>query len=118
MGLALERVQRRHDGLDHRGGEALGGLVQDQELVAPDEGAGDGEHLLLAAGEAARRLTLTLGEPGKEREHALELGRPLATVRVLVDEGDAQVLHHGERREELPSLRRVADAQPRDRERA
>ena len=73
VGLALERVQRRHDGLDHRGGEALRGLVQDQELVAPDEGAGDGEHLLLAAGEAARRLTLPLGEPGKEREHALEL---------------------------------------------
>src|SRR4051812_5567883 len=94
------RHEERHD--------ALGGLVEDDELRPHHQAARDGEHLLLAARERAARLADTLLQAREMGEHvALDLAVGLA------GEADAQVLVHAEIREDAAALRHVADAQAR-----
>src|SRR3546814_6591756 len=58
--------------------QALGRLVEDQQARVGHEGAADGQHLLLAAGERAGDLSGALAEAREERRDALhvpEIGR-------------------------------------------
>ena len=63
----LSCVDRGPDFLADDRGEALGRLVEDEEAGVGHQGAADGEHLLLAAGEGAGGLGAALGEAGEER---------------------------------------------------
>ena len=58
------------DLLDDRGLHAVAGLVEQQEVGAVDQGAGDREHLLLPAGQRAAALAQPLAQ---EREPAVDL---------------------------------------------
>src|ERR1700738_2419808 len=49
-------------------------LIQEQQPRAPHQVAGDGQHLLLAAGEGAAALVDTLLEPWKQLKHAFQVG--------------------------------------------
>ena len=51
---------------DHQGGQTQGGLVHHHDLGAAHEGPSHGQHLLLAAGQGAAGLPLTLPQTGKE----------------------------------------------------
>src|SRR3989344_898813 len=85
------------DVLDDAGLDALGGLVQDQDLGAGGQGARDGELLLLAAREAAKNLA-ALGHVAHAQAHALI--RLLAVDRVAV-ELDVAVLDRHQAHEAL-----------------
>ena len=68
----LERRQHLADAVDDDRREALGRLVEQQHLDAGAQDAGDGEHLLLAAGELGALAGAALGEVGEEREDLVE----------------------------------------------
>ena len=89
---------------DDEGGEALGRLVEHQQPRVLEEGARDGEHLLLAARELPAAVAPPLGEP---REHVVH---PLHRPRAAAAPREAQVLVHGEVRPEPASLGGVGDA--------
>ena len=55
----------------HDGGQAHRGLVEEDQPGPRHEGPADGQHLLLAAGEAAGPLAAPLGQDREEREHAV-----------------------------------------------
>ena len=66
LGRALECL--RHLG-DEEGGQTLRGLVDEQELVAVEEGPRDRDHLLLAARERPGTLRGALAELREELVH-------------------------------------------------
>src|SRR5581483_1817224 len=70
------------------------------------QGARDGEHLLLAAGELVAEVRPALFEAREELMDLRQAPRPAAR-------GDAEVLLHGERREDLALLRAPADPEAR-----
>ena len=72
---------------------------------------GDGEHLLLSAGERAGPCVAEALEVGKEREDAVEA---LARRGVVDEPGHAQVLVHREGREDALAFRHVADPEAGD----
>jgi hypothetical protein len=99
---------------------AFGRLVEkDQERIA-HQGAGDGEHLLLAAAQLSAELVLALRQVGKQRKQLLRRpGRGRGAVgpgaRGLA--ADVKILQHGEVGEDAAILRREAEAEPGDAER-
>ena len=93
---------------DDEGGEPLGRLVEHQQPRVLEEGARDGEHLLLAARELAAAVAPPLGEP---REHVVH---PIHGPRAAAAPREAQVLVHGEVRPEPAPLGGVGDAPRRD----
>src|SRR5687767_2124908 len=90
----------------HHRGQAEARLVQQQQPGSGHEPAADGAHLLLAAGQRPRQLPLALAEPRKQREDVLEALR----ARAPLAGPELQILAHGQRREQLASLRHVRDA--------
>ena len=101
------------DGVDERGGEPGGRLVQQQDLGARHERAAHGDHLALASRHRSRRLAPALLEARKEAEHSLHalLDGSLAARK----RAQLQVLLDGEAREDVVELRHVGDARPRHR---
>ncbi len=89
--------------VDDDRGEAFGGLVEQEETGVEDQGAGDGEHLLLAAGELVAHVAAAFLEAG---EHGVGgLDGPGAGA------GDGgEVLLDGEGAEDVALLRDPADA--------
>src|SRR5467141_1318477 len=88
-------------------------LIQQQELRPGHHGAAEGEHLLLAAGQRARRLLAALAQ---ERKALHGLGKaPLHFLAVpqQISRGE-QVLLDRELREDAPALRDVHQAERRD----
>ena len=65
--------------------------------------AGDGQHLLLAAGEQARPAPRPVAQPREPVEQALDLGR--VDRRPAPEGAEADVLDDGELREDLSALR-------------
>src|SRR5258705_7968095 len=63
--FALDARDDLEHGLGDRGGQAEGGLVEQDEPRPGHEAAADGEHLLLAAREGARGLAAALGQDRK-----------------------------------------------------
>src|SRR5262249_10305174 len=95
------RDEPRHD--------AFGRLVEDQELRPHHQTAGDGEHLLLAAGQRVAWLLKPLPEPWEAAKHIVLPLRIAAPAR----QPDGEVLLHGETREDAAALRNIADAAAR-----
>jgi hypothetical protein len=62
--LVAEAGQQAGDLGDHGRGETVGGLVEEQEPGVQQQGSGDGEQLLLAAGELVGAVA-ALGELGR-----------------------------------------------------
>src|SRR5439155_18451271 len=86
--------------------QALERLVEQQELRISHQGAGDRQHLLLAARELVAHVDAALGEARKERVDRGEAPAPGTS-------GDAQVLFYRERGEDLAFLRDPAEAEAR-----
>ena len=105
--LLAQMDDRAADVLDDRGLDALGRLVEDEEFRPRHQGAGDGELLLLAAGEIAAAPAEHVGEHGKERENLVVDDALVARAR---GEAGHQILAHGQKREDLAPLRHVAEA--------
>ena len=61
------------DGLHQQRREAERRLVEQEQPRLRHQPPGDGEHLLLAAGERAGELANALAQPGKEGEAAVEV---------------------------------------------
>ena len=78
---------------DHSRHQAFGWLVEQDDLGLQHHGAGDRQHLLLAARQRAAGLIAPLGQHRKIGEYLVEQ-RPLFFFRYAVAvEPDAQVLH-------------------------
>src|SRR3989454_1482074 len=92
--------------VDDERGQALGRLVEEQELRVPHEGTRDGEHLLLAAGE---KTALPVAEPAERREQ-LEYALGGEAARPRPSRGDVQVLPDREVAEDSTILRHEPDA--------
>ena len=94
-GVSIERAQRLEDRARRDGVERRGGLVEDEDARAQRQHGGDGDLLLLAAGE---RRDLALAQVGDAHglERAGEAGGNLVVGHAEVLEAKEQlVLHHG-----------------------
>src|SRR5690606_13532868 len=95
------------DLLDHRGLDAFGGLVEDQQARAAGQGAADSQLLLLAAGEVAAAAVLHFLE---HREQLVdELGYFLGLAGAEARQPHQQVFLHGQSREDFAALGHVGD---------
>ena len=110
----LARGLQSLEGLDHvahdGGREALGRLVDQEQTARLDDGAGDGQHLLLPAGEIARRQVPEALESGEEAEDPVEphSGRPARCGR------RAAMFSRTVRSAKMPmALRHIGDARAR-----
>ena len=96
---------------DHRR-QAERRLVEQQQPRTRHQGAGDGEHLLLTTGQAARPLRPSLAQHRIHPEPALDVGVDLL---VLADvRPDEQVVLDGQFGQRAPALRDVGDSQAHD----
>ena len=77
------------------------------------QAAGDGEHLLLAAGQRAGGLARPLGEPRKQSEDAVAVFRA-SGAGARQHGADVEILLNRQRRKNLTSLRHLADAEIAD----
>jgi hypothetical protein len=91
-------------------GQALRRLVQQEELGVAHEGAGDGEHLLLAPGEEAALASHQLAQLGEQLADPVD--RPASVA--AAPRRHVQVLPHRELREDSPVLRDEPDPGARD----
>src|SRR6185369_13571689 len=104
--FALEADHQRLELADEPGGQTLRRLVEHEQLWIAGERAGDGQHLLLAAGQAAAALPPALAQDGEVLEDPLE--RPARAVAGGT-RGQAQILADVEVGKDLTSLGDVAD---------
>ena len=108
LALVLQRPHRDQQLLDHDRGQAEGQLVDDEHFGLVDQRHGQGQHLLLAAGEVAGPGVVPLGqhrEPGQRRlDPGVEVGAPVQVP------GHPQVLAHAERGEGGPAPHELDDA--------
>jgi len=94
--------------LHQRRGEAQRRLVEEQQAGAGHQGAGDRQHLLLAARKRSGHLPGALLQARKEREAALHVLRD--ALDVAPQEGaELQVLGDGQVGKDAAALRRVAE---------
>src|SRR5271165_344411 len=100
--------QRRHDLPGRVGIEVAGRLVGNDDARAVGERPGDGDALLLAAGQSRWKVTQALSQPDLVQEL---LGTLCALVRtdVVREHGDGDVLLGRERRDEVEVLEDKAD---------
>ena len=106
----LQRLERLdHVAHDHRR-EALRRLVDEEQAARLRDRAGDGEHLLLAAGQMAGRQAPEPLQGRKQREDPVE---PRAVDRARPG-GEHHVLADGQVAEDGHGFRHVGDAAPRD----
>src|SRR5438093_2716994 len=106
---AIDGGHRLEDLLDEDRGDAEGGLVQHEKPRLGHEGAANGTHLLLPAGERAGKLARSLAEDGEEIQHIGEALR-LRGPRRRGMRPQEQVLAHGHEREEASPLGHLHDA--------
>src|SRR5208283_3359390 len=59
----------RADLTDHHGGKPKGRLIEEKQLRAPHQGAGNGEHLLLSTAQGPRLLLLSFFEDREMSEY-------------------------------------------------
>ena len=83
-------------------GQAEGELVDDEEPGPAQHGLGDGEHLLLAAGQRRRLLVEESFEAGEQLEDPLAGAVEVLAVVVLGPPGDPEVVGDGQRPEDAP----------------
>src|SRR5437899_5540036 len=113
MDLIFDKILEVH----HQGGQAHGGLVEEQEPGPEQEPAPDLEHASLATAQAFGALAPSFGEPRKQREHTLDVGAYF--VRRLPDvRSQLEVFLDRHLGEETRSLHDVGDALAQKRRRA
>ena len=93
------------------GSEPEGGLVHHQELGARHQRPAERSHLALATRLSRGLLVLPFLQARKEVEHGPQIRLDRVPLAVGADE---QVLLYPHEREEVATLRRVADAEPDD----
>ncbi len=104
LGQAFD--QRHHD----RRRQALGRLVDQEQLARLDDGAGDGEHLLLSAGQEACARQPETPQRREESENPLQP----RIVKRSVARRQHQVFLHREIGKHRHALRDITDAEPGD----
>ncbi len=109
--LLREQADHALDILDDRRLDALGGLVQDQQLRLHCERAADGKLLLLPAGEVAPAPAEHVLQHREQVENLRRNGGAAALGR----QAHQQVFFHRESGKDFASLRHVADAEARAR---
>ncbi|MNP20069.1 hypothetical protein D3C76_1126290 [compost metagenome] len=101
-------LDHRADLLDHRGLDAFGGLVENQQARAAGQGPANGELLLLAAGQVTATTLFHLQQHREqfvdECRHFLGFGAGKAR------QAHQQVFFHRQPPENLPALGHVGDA--------
>ena len=103
--LLVDLFEILGDRLDDRGLDTLRGFIDQQQVGVADERAGDGEHLLLAAGHCPGVL---IGSLFEDREVVVDL--LVARLAVAADRlADQQVLFDGQIREHITTLGHIAD---------
>ena len=107
LAAARQLADRALDVLDDRRLDALGRLVEDQQLRPQRQRAADRELLLLAAGKIAAAPAQHVLQHRKHLEDELRN----AGAALLRGEAHLQVLVDGEPRKDLAALRHVADAE-------
>src|SRR5690349_14572697 len=117
-----KRAHRAHHLRYHEWREAERRLIEQEELRPGHHRAAEGEHLLLAAGERARRLAAPARERGKAPDRFLKATLHFGALAHEIRGGE-QVLLHAQLGEHPPPLRYVHQAErgnavrrePRDR---
>jgi len=109
--LALEAEENALEFAHEQGRQTLRRLVEHEQVRVAGERARDGEHLLLPAREASSGLARPLAQDGEVVVNSAE--RP---ARTPADDalGQPEILRHVQVREDLPSLRHIADAEAED----
>lgn len=102
-------AQQLHHGVPGLGVELAGGLIGDEQGGVVGEGTGDGDPLLLAAGQLAGPLGGVVGE-ADEGQQQLDALLALAGVRAAQPQRDADVLGRAEDGDEAEGLEDEADA--------
>src|SRR5919106_2423592 len=105
--LALETRDLFLEVVDNERGQALGGLVEQEQLGVAHQGAGDRQHLLFPTGEKAAPARRDPAQRGEEIEDALD--RPWAARLAR----DVEVLPHRQVGEDPAVFGHEADAGPR-----
>ena len=108
--FALELAKGVDHCLDDGGGEALAWLIDEEQLARLDDGARDGEHLLLPAGKHAGRAVPEFLDGREETEDPLQ---PLF-VQGAGARREEHVLVHGKAGEDAHVLGHVGDAHARE----
>ena len=79
-----------------RGGETEGELVDEEEPGPAHQRLGQGQHLLLAAGEVGRGLVQAHGQQGEDLEHLGPGGGQTVPIAPVEPAGQPQVVVHAE----------------------
>ena len=107
--LGVEGAEEGHDLGTALRVEVAGRLVGEDEGGAADEGAGDGDPLLLAAGELVRLVVPPVADADVVEEDDGIGGEALAAPALRVDEGEGDVLLGGDPLQEVELLEDEAD---------
>ena len=108
--LLVDGAHGLEDGTHQERSQAQRRFVQQEQARPGHEGAPDGQHLLLAAGQRARQLLLALEQAREQLEDPLQ--GPFAAFLVADAEGpQAQVLQHAHGAEHATAFGRLGDAQ-------
>src|SRR6266540_546038 len=111
--VIAQEVEPRAEAADDDRREALGGLVEQEDLRVRDERPAELEHLLLAAAEVSRRAALELRELRELVVDALHV--PFALAPGAAARGQLEVLLDGEAAEDPAPARDEGDPEPRNR---
>jgi hypothetical protein len=114
--LPVDAHDDLEDLLRQLGAQAQAGLVEQDHLRRGHQGACDGQHLLLAAGQQAGVLPLAFAQDREVAQRALDVPRHGVAVTARVG-AHQQVVAHRQQREDLAALGDVAQAQADDRSR-
>src|SRR5271168_805706 len=99
------------EGHDFIGGFAIeiaGGLVTEKESGIGDDGAGDGDTLLLTAGQLAREMIHAVGK-ADDGERGFDVGAALCFGKLSEEERQFDILKCGKNRNEIVHLEDEAD---------
>ena len=109
--FAIERGERLHDLVRRAGVEVAGRLVRQQQARVVDQRARDRDPLLLAAGELARRVALTVAQAEQPERRACALGARsrVCRRRGRVEQRQCDVLERAGARQQIEALEHEAE---------
>src|SRR5687767_4661279 len=108
--LPVDLRQILEDQLHHHGRQAEARFVEQEQARPRHQPAPDRAHLLLAARQRPRELTLPLAQAREEREHPVESSGPLSARGGT----ELEVFSYAHGREELAALGHMRDAAAHD----